>query len=138
MLSVEILGDSVDWSLTTRPPSIYFDHWALRLFSSKSEFRDRFLALFKTKGTLFFSWLNVLELSRNTGESADLLKIFLAEIKEHWFPMEINPFTVMEREVAGDCAEISPCVGAGFLKAYYPYIHEKEISLGTVVELVDT
>ncbi len=45
-------------------PSVYLDHWALRMISSSREMRDRFCnALIKRDGMLEISWMNLLEFS---------------------------------------------------------------------------
>lgn len=122
-----------DVSLVVRPPSIYFDHWALRLFSSNSTLRQRFFAPFKGKGTLLFSWVNVLEVSHNSGRSADDIRHFLTDIGEQWFLIEINPIKAMKNEASP--GGNSPCFATGFLEAYYPHIHNGHLSLSTIVDL---
>lgn len=45
-------------------PAIYFDHWALRLFSSDRELRRRFYsAVVHCNGMLEISWMNLLDFS---------------------------------------------------------------------------
>jgi hypothetical protein len=119
--------------VSIRPPAIYLDHWALRLFSTDLNLRQTFLTYFKTKGTLLFSWANALEVSRNTGLSADKIRIFLTEIDHQWFPVEINPIKVIRSETASGNG--NPCFSASFLEAYYPHIHNRHLSLSTIVEL---
>jgi hypothetical protein len=119
--------------VSIRPPSIYLDHWALRLFSSDFKLRQTFLAYFKTKGTLLFSWANVLEVSGNTGLSADNIRLFLTEVGEQWFPVEINPVKVIRNETVRGTN--NPCFAANFLEAYFPHIHKGHLSLSTIVEL---
>lgn len=117
-----------------RLPGIYLDHWAIREFSSDPSHCRRFLHCLKTKGTLLFSWANALEITGNTGASAHNIQRFLAGIGEQWFPLEMNPSAIIERErTRGKC---SPCFGSGFLKAYYPYIHDGPLSLSLVVDLM--
>jgi hypothetical protein len=134
MISAKTDGNSCVVDASLRPPSIYLDHWALRLFSSDSKLRQRFLACIRTKGTLLFSWANALEVSHNTGTSADNIRCFLTDIGEHWFPVEINPIKVIENEaVPGNS---NPCFAAGFLDTYYPHIHNRPLSLSTIVDLL--
>jgi hypothetical protein len=126
-------GEKYGADVSIRPPSIYLDHWALRLFSSDLELRQTFLAYFKTKGTLLFSWANALEVSRNTGLSAGNIRLFLTEIGQQWFPVEINPIKVIRSETVSGNG--NPCFAASFLEAYYPHIHNRHLSLSTIVEL---
>lgn len=133
MISVKDDDNNCVVDAAIRPPSIYLDHWALRHFSSDSKLRQRFLACLRTKGTLLFSWANALEVSHNTGTSADNIRCFLTDIGEHWFPVEINPIKVIKNEaVPGNS---NPCFAASFLEAYYPHIHNGHLSLNTIVDL---
>lgn len=135
MISVTETDDSYQITSGIRRPSIYLDHWALRSFSSNPIPRDRFFRFFETRGTLLFSWANVLEISGNTGDSADQIRCFLADLGEQWFPIEINPFTVIRREIQYVPGNDNPCFAVGLLNAYYPYIHGGRLSLSTIVDL---
>ena len=118
-----------------RPPLIYLDHWALRHISDDSSSRERVREVFKKKGTLLFSWANVLEVTANSGASLKAIQSFLNEIGEHWFPVEFNPFEVIRREKSFTPGDNNPCFASGFLKAYYPHISDGSLSLSTVCDL---
>src|SRR5207247_2838252 len=80
MMTITKAGDVLDISSLMTPPAIYLDHWALRCLSTDSLRHDRFLGAFrKSKGTLLFSWANVVEVSINTGASADNTHHLLTE-----------------------------------------------------------
>ena len=134
MMTITKAGDVLDISSLMTPPAIYLDHWALRCLSTDSLRHDRFLGAFrKSKGTLLFSWANVVEVSSNTGASADNIQHFLTEVGEQWFPLEINPIKVIEREYT--TGNNSPCFAAGFLEAYCQCIHDGPLTLSTIVNL---
>ena len=98
MITINKNGNNYNVSFPKRPPSIYLDHWALRHFSSNHSDRQQFLAFLKTKGTVFFSYLNVVEISKNKGESLKEIQFFLTDIGENWCPIESDPHKVIERE----------------------------------------
>lgn len=92
--------------------------------------------MFRKKGTLLFSWTNVLEVSENSGASLTAIQSFLSEIGEHWFPVEFNPVEVIRREKGLISGNSHPCFASGFLKAYYPQISEGPLSLSAVCDLI--
>jgi len=116
-----------------KPPSVYLDHWALRLFSSRDDLRKRFYELMEDKdSTLLFSSVNVWEVAKNTGESAEQIRSFLKIIGDRWFPLEFNPFTVIEKE---ECFKTPAFLGESFLRSYYPHIHGGPLHLADVITL---
>jgi hypothetical protein len=74
------------------------DHWAIRQFSSDTTLQERFFEAFADRGTVMFSIMNVVELSANTGRSADEIRVFLRRIGPHWFANTMDPIRVIERE----------------------------------------
>ena len=59
-----------------------------------------------------------MELTGPQGKSFDAVKSFLNEIGPNWFPVELNPLEVFQREQNGaDPAE--SCISEGFMKAYF-------------------
>lgn len=135
MITVKTAPEFLDLVASTRSPSLYLDHWALREISSDEVASRRFALCIKSCGTLLFSWPNVIEISRNTGPSAERIKKFLGSVGDQWFPVEFNPFTVIEREQSSREGDNSPCLGDGFVRAYYPYIHGTTLSLASIVDL---
>jgi hypothetical protein len=135
MITVEEIGDSFAVRATTRAPAVFLDHCGLRVISSDGSHRKRFLGCFESVGTLLFSWAHMLELSGNSGASADRIRSLLEGIGANWFPLEVNPFKVLERETHGGENDESPCAGTGFLYNYYPHVHGGPLSLSAVVRL---
>lgn len=135
MITVKKHLDKHTITASVRRPAVYLDHWALRYFSSNSRYCERFLSFFKSQGTLLFSWANVIEVSRNTGLSAEQIRSFLSEIDEQWFPVTIDPVKVIEREKQDKPENNNPSFDIDFIKAYYPYIHYGNLSLSTIVDL---
>lgn len=136
MIEVKEKGGKTTVTSSNRPPSIYLDHWAIREISSNTTFKARFLSTFKTKGTLLFSLVNAIEISRNRGQSLNEIQAFLEQIGEHWFPIEINPIKVINAERQYIPGGNTPNFADNFLNAYYPYIHNGPLSLSTIVDLV--
>lgn len=135
MITVIKDGDNYTINTSIRRPTIYLDHWALRDFSSDQPLRNRFLSAFKNRGTLLFSWANIIEVSRNTGSSAEQIRSFLSEIEEQWFPVTMDPYKVIEREKRYKPGNNNPSFDIDFIKAYYPYIHDGNLSLSSIVGL---
>lgn len=103
-------------------PSVYLDHWALRHISANENLRTRFTkSLLACDGTLVLSWLNLLEFTKVTDrEQVELAEKLVEDILPNVFFMEINPFTVIDREdklIAGG-EPIPPHADIGFLKAF--------------------
>jgi hypothetical protein len=90
-----------DVEMTIRPPLIYLDHWAVREISSSPRRRDHFLETFRTRGTLMFSLLNIVEISRNKGESYKQMRELLDGIGRFWLLSESDPGTVQQRTAVG-------------------------------------
>ncbi len=91
--------------------------------------------MFEKKGTLLFSWANVLEVAANSGASLKAIQSFLSETEEHWFPIEWNAFKVIEREKTFMPGDNSPCFASSFLETFYPHISDGPLSLRTVCDL---
>ncbi len=135
MITVMKDGDNDSITMSIRRPTVYLDHWALRYFSSDQPNRNRFLSIFKNCGTLFFSWANVIEVSLNTGLSAEQIRSFLSEIDEQWCPITMDPVEVIEREKRYKPGNDDPSFDIDFMMTYYPYIHDGSLSLSKIVEL---
>jgi hypothetical protein len=117
-------------------PALYCDHDSLTHFARTQGDRERFLAAFRRRGTLFFSWSNAFDLSGPQGDTARLIKEFLDAIGPRWIPLEMNPWRVARKESGAEPCAGSPCVSESFLTAYYPHVHGGNVSLATVVDLI--
>src|SRR5437667_12258679 len=101
---IEIYGrtgqcDALVW---TEPPSIYFDTWALTRFATDATYQTRFLNLFKDRGTLLFSLMNVVEIASYAVPQWPEMRSFLEKIGPHWFPLTIDPLGVIARQEPGE------------------------------------
>jgi len=68
---------------------VYLDNWAMsRALATDETRRKRFLETFKKRGTLLFSWTNVIELGDSIFGRAAPIRLLLDGIGEHWFPLE--------------------------------------------------
>lgn len=122
----------IDLELHTRPPMVYLDNWAMsRELTNNGPRRKRFIATFSLKGTLLFSWANVLELPRYKP-----IRTLFDGVGEHWFPLEWNPFACMRKEIAQTPGGNPPVLSETFVQAYYPYIHGQPLTLSFVLDLL--
>ena len=127
----------IDLELQTRQPTVYLDNWAMaRALARDDSRRTRFLDAFKTRGTLFFSWANVLELGDSIFSRSAPIRILFDGIGEHWFPIEWNPFACIRKEIAHVSGANSPALSESFLRAYYPQIHGRVLTLSAVLDLL--
>ncbi len=98
---------------------IYLDNFAIiALAKGDISLRQRFVAALHNGADLLFSTANGVEISGAQGASAIAVKTFLDELGPHWYPVNFNPFVVMEQEKAG--LDPSQCCYAGELfRAYF-------------------
>jgi hypothetical protein len=68
-------------------------------------------------GSLLFSFTNSIELGEAEREPAERVRTFLDEIGANWIPIELNPWTVMDREVAGQ-TNPAPCLSTLFMETF--------------------
>ncbi len=80
-------------------PTVYLDHWAIRLFSDDISLQDRFVnALHNAKGTLLLSHQNLAEFTGPDDMShAVQAELFLNRILPNVF-FALSAFTTLERE----------------------------------------
>ena len=84
-----------------RSPLVYFDHCALRCISSDPARRDHLRETFRTRGTLMFSVLNMLEMAQNRGDSYESIRLMLDDLDRYWLPSDLDSETVSQRERQG-------------------------------------
>jgi len=104
---------------TVRGFPIYLDNFAIKsLAKGDGSLRRRFVGLFHDGADLLFSIANGVEISGAQGASASTIKDFLDELGPHWYPVDFNPYKVMEHEKAG----VDPggcCLADDLLRAYF-------------------
>jgi hypothetical protein len=99
--------------------AVYLDNFSLiRLAKHNPSRRKRFVAALHNGADLMFSVANAAELMGPRGDSLEAVRLFLNEIGPHWFPVELDPFEVTKRELAGARPDQS-CVATDFMKQYF-------------------
>jgi len=97
---------------------VYLDNDSLiDLAKGSGTRRQRFVDALKTRGTLLFSLTNAAEVAGPQGVSASAVRAFLNSIGPCWVPLELNPWSVVQREQAG-LADRAP-LSDHFIKAYF-------------------
>jgi hypothetical protein len=101
---------------------VYLDNWAIGdLAEGDSSRRRRFIDAMRCGVDLLFSVTNAAELSGPQGRSAEAVRTFLDEIGPRWFPVELNPIEVIQRELSGADPN-SVCISERFLKPYVAHL----------------
>jgi len=130
-------GGVFDLEVRARQPTVYLDNWALsRALAVDETRRERFLETFKTKGTLLFSWVNVMELGNSIFNRSAPIRLLLDGIGEQWFPIESNPFASIKKENSQQGAANSPAFSETLIRAYYPHVHGGVLTLSSVFDLL--
>lgn len=135
MVVVEEINGDLDVHAWVRKPGVYLDHWAIRRISENEILLSRFEKILKSKGTVFFSWANVIEICGNRGETLNQFRNFFELIGPHWYPVVGNPSHLMKREAQRTPDGLPPCLDFGFLTNYFPHVPTGVVSLATVVDL---
>jgi hypothetical protein len=98
--------------------AVYLDNWAIiELANADAKRRERFVNALKSCGSLLFSFTNSIELGEAEGEPAERVRTFLDEIGANWIAIELNPWTVMDREIAGQ-TNLAPCISTLFMETF--------------------
>lgn len=81
-------------------PTVYLDHWALRVFSENTRLMARLATALKSRsGTLALSWANLAEFIRITREEQIRQAERLIDVNlPRLFFLEVDPFEVIRRE----------------------------------------
>src|SRR5262245_7051376 len=104
---------------TVRGIAVYLDnHSFINLSKDTSGLRARFVSILGQGSDLLFSLTNSVEFSGPQGRSLDMLRTFLDEIGAHWFPLELDPSVVVERERQGKFHQ-DACISEEFIKTYF-------------------
>ena len=101
MLVITKLNDPINIRATVNGLPIYLDnHSYIQLAGRDEARRRRFIETLKLGGDLLFSLSNAAEISRSRGDSAQRILAFLDEIGARWFPVELDPYEVTQRELS--------------------------------------
>lgn len=105
-------------SIWSEPPTIYMDTWALNLFSNDQLWRSKFFELFRNRGTLAVSLLNIVEIGAHAARCRPELRSFLDAIGPHWVPLTIDSFALMDAQKTSH-EDKSACLSTPFLLEYF-------------------
>jgi hypothetical protein len=113
-------GSRLIFRATLRGLGIYLDNWAIYdLAEDDPSRRNRFVAAVRSGvADVLLSVTNVAQLAGPQGSSFDAIKEFLNAIGPYWFPLEMNIFSVREREQRGEVLPQS-CIAEEFMTAYF-------------------
>jgi hypothetical protein len=111
----------LDLFISVTGPAVYLDNFAIKeLAKGDASRRQRFLAVFNRGSELLFSAANAAELSGFQDGSFTAVKAFLDEIGPHWFPVELDPYIIVKRELSGKKSDES-CFSDKFMRDYLRY-----------------
>jgi hypothetical protein len=121
MISATVSVDDphVKFIATISGVAVYLDTWAIiNLAKQDPSRRTRFVSAIRAGGDLLFSSANAAELAGPEGNSFEAVRAFLDQLEDHWVPIELNPFKVIEREKQGVRPSESS-ISADFMTAYF-------------------
>ena len=111
----------LDLFISVTGPAVYLDNFAIKeLAKGDASRRRRFLAAVNRGAELLFSVANAAEITGFQDSSFRDVRAFLDEIGPHWFPVELDPHTVVKRELSGKDADKS-CFSDKFMRDYMGY-----------------
>lgn len=110
MIEITVRPEGLGVNQKITSPSVYLDHWAFMDISQSDIWKDRFVkALLNRRGTLVLSWWNIVEFSTlSSEEQRNKADAFLNELGLNIFWIEIDYFTVGERELENAPAFLNP------------------------------
>src|SRR5712691_11867338 len=86
-----------EFEISSEPPIVYLDHWALRRLSENAALGCRFLDAFSHRGTVAFSLMNVCEIAGTIcPETSKQIRDFLEKLGPHWVPMTVDPLPILK------------------------------------------
>jgi hypothetical protein len=111
----------LDLFISIAGPAVYLDNFAIKeLAKGDTSRRRQFLAGVNRGAELLFSVANAAELTGFQDSSFREVRAFLEEIGPHWFPVELDPYMVVQRELSGKSADES-CFSDKFMRDYLRY-----------------
>jgi len=111
----------LDLFISVTGPAVYLDNFAIKeLAKGNASRRRQFLAAVNRGADVLFSVANAAELTGFRDGSFRDVRAFLEEVGPHWFPVELNPYMVVKRELSGKKADES-CFSDKFMRDYMRY-----------------
>jgi hypothetical protein len=122
MIKIKVKQDSVlSLYASVSGLAVYLDNFAIKELAKRDiSRRKRFIAAVNQGAEVLFSVANAAELTGFQDGSFREVRDFLEEIGPHWFPVELDPYLVVERELSRKRADES-CFSDRFLKDYLAY-----------------
>ncbi len=107
--------------ISVNGPAVYLDNFATKeIAKGDASRRQRFLDAVNRGAEILFSVANAAELTGFQDGSFREVREFLEEIGPRWFPVELNPYVVVERELSGKRPDQS-CFSDKFMRDYLRY-----------------
>lgn len=104
---------------SVRGIAVYLDTFAIKSLAKGDEsLRQRFIAALYDGADLLFSIANAVEISGAQGRSSQTVRAFLDDLGPNWYPIEMVPKVVIEREAAG-LPPSKCCVADELLRAFF-------------------
>jgi len=104
---------------SVRGIAVYLDTFAIKsLAKGDASLRQRFIAALYDGADLLFSIANAMEVSGAQGASSQAVRAFLDDLGPNWYPIEMVPQIVMQREAAG-LPPSKCCVADELLRAFF-------------------
>ena len=119
MIEVKPNQDSIlNLFVSTRGVAVFLDAWAIkRLAKDDPALRRRFLEAVHRGADILFSVSNAAELTGPQGDSFVAIRSFMDDLGPYWFPVELDPVEVTNREKEGKPHD-ECCVCRRFLRDY--------------------
>lgn len=133
-------GDTLIVHVTSdRRPRLYFDQFALDTFARHPECRERFFARFVSHGELMFSHINMMEVLALRGDTASLIRDFLARIGQQWVPLEYE----FDKVIAAENAPIPDAPHAALSQHLLSFVVESRpagapVTLDAIIDEIAT
>src|SRR5258707_14908044 len=90
------------FSASVNGVAVYLDNFAMKcLAKGDADLRKRFLTACQTGTELLFSITNAVEIVGPQGASSAAIRALLNEVGPHWYPLEMDLNTVLDRESKG-------------------------------------
>lgn len=119
MIRAGCVGGKPVLESSVRGIAIYLDTFAIKsLARGDASLRQRFIAALYDGADLLFSIANAAEVSGAQGRSCQAIRALLDDLGPNWYPIEMVPQIVMQREAEG-LPSSKCCVADELLRAFF-------------------
>jgi len=103
MIGVKPNQDSIlNLFVSTRGVAVFLDAWAIKKLAKHDPARRiRFIEAVHRGADILFSVSNAAELTGPKGDSFAAIRSFMDDLGNYWFPVELDPIEVINREKNG-------------------------------------